>query len=175
MLQKRKMREQPDIIFRDILGYENYQIGENGEVYNKKTGQEIKQSIRTGYYSVRMINDDGNVKNVRIHRLLGGAFISNPLNKKIIDHIDRNRLNNNLENLRWVTSSENNTNKTVSSKNKLGIVGITDMLHNNKMCWCAYIKKNKKAITKSFPYTEEGFKQAVEWRKTKEQELHKIL
>ena len=50
-------------------------------------------------------------KCARIHRLVGIAFIPNPKNKPIIDHIDRNKHNNRLDNLRWCTTKENNDNK----------------------------------------------------------------
>ena len=42
-----------------------------------------------------------------IHRLVAMAFINNPDNKSCVDHIDRDRSNNNVENLQWVTSKEN--------------------------------------------------------------------
>lgn len=44
---------------------------------------------------------------VYVHRLLGFAFIPNPDNKPLINHKDCDKLNNNLENLEWVTHSEN--------------------------------------------------------------------
>ena len=42
-----------------------------------------------------------------VHRLMALAFIPNPDNKEMIDHINRNKLDNSIENLRWVTRSEN--------------------------------------------------------------------
>ena len=52
-----------------------------------------------------------NYKNYLVHRLVAETFIPNPENKPCIDHIDRNRLNNNVSNLRWVTVKENNLNQ----------------------------------------------------------------
>ena len=43
----------------------------------------------------------------RIHRLIAQAFIPNPDNLPVVDHIDGNKANNNVENLRWVTYQEN--------------------------------------------------------------------
>ena len=44
---------------------------------------------------------------VRIHRLIAKAFVANTYSKKQVDHIDGNKLNNNINNLQWVTNSEN--------------------------------------------------------------------
>jgi len=46
-------------------------------------------------------------KNMYIHRLVAEAFIDNPENKKFVNHIDYNKSNNNIDNLEWVTASEN--------------------------------------------------------------------
>ena len=171
------MREQPDVMLRDIPGFKNYQIGENGEVYNKKTGMEMKQRVSTnGYKRINIRNKNQVKKNLSVHRLLGLMFIPNPLNKEYIDHIDRNKLNNNLENLRWVSNSENQTNCKMLKNNTSGEKGVTKRTREMKYnYWEASIRKNGKTMTKSFPHTDEGFKKAVEWRKQKEKELHKIL
>jgi hypothetical protein len=47
-------------------------------------------------------------KKCALHRLLALAFIENIENKPFVNHIDGNKLNNTLDNLEWVTSSENN-------------------------------------------------------------------
>ena len=54
----------------------------------------------------------------------------NPENKKCLDHINRIRTDNRVENLRWATHSENNQNTGIRKDNKLGIKNIT--YHNNR-------------------------------------------
>lgn len=51
-----------------------------------------------------------------VHRLVADTFIPNPENKAFIDHIDRDTTHNNVENLRWVTCSENNRNRSANDR-----------------------------------------------------------
>jgi len=94
-----------------IEGYENYIIFEDGKIINTKFDREMKPCINKGYYRIGIRKD--NKRNFfTIHRLIALTFIPNPENKPCIDHINRNKLDNRIENLRWVSNSENNRNKT---------------------------------------------------------------
>lgn len=53
-----------------------------------------------------------------VHRMVAEVFIDNPYNKKYVDHIDTDKLNNKADNLRWVTQSENSLNYLTSAKRK---------------------------------------------------------
>jgi hypothetical protein len=90
---------------------EGYSISNTGKFRNDKTGKILKPSIgSTGYYVVN-IKPNGRIGksySLKIHRLIAEAFIPNPENKPQINHKDCNRLNNNIENLEWVTNKENN-------------------------------------------------------------------
>ena len=84
-----------------------YLIYKDGRFFNTKTNKFYKGSIRQGYryFDIRW-------KNKKIsktqHRLIAEYFIPNPNNFEYVHHIDGNKLNNMIDNLAWVTSSENN-------------------------------------------------------------------
>jgi hypothetical protein len=104
----------------EIEGFPNYLIYEDGRVWSKITNKYLKNCLNNdGYYRVGLFNNKKK-KFYSIHRLLALHFIPNPDNKDFVDHIDRNKTNNSLENLRWATRSENNQNTGLRKDNKLG-------------------------------------------------------
>ena len=104
----------------DIVGFENYLIYSDGRVYNKKRNTFIKIHINhKGYKQLRLTGKDTRTTFV-IHRLVAIHYIPNPDNKKCVDHKDRNRLNNDISNLRWVTNLENCHNRGDSKNNTSG-------------------------------------------------------
>jgi len=107
----------------EIVGYENYLIYEDGKVQNKKTKRYLSTCDNNGYLQVGLYQN-GRHKNYKIHRLIAEHYIPNPDNRKEVDHINRNKKDNRIENLRWVTRSENNLNTTVQKDNALGIKNI---------------------------------------------------
>lgn len=107
----KKLRE----IWATIRNYNDlYQVSNLGNVRTlnyKRTGEVriLRPGIqkRTGYLSVTL-NKNGTQKTKPVHRLVAEAFIPNPNNYKIINHIDGNKANNNVTNLEWCTHSHNN-------------------------------------------------------------------
>lgn len=90
-----------------INGYSHHTITEEGIVTNTKTNHVKSVWIgANGYYHVD-IQENGIAKKHAIHRLLAIQFLPNPDNKRTVNHIDGNKLNNNLANLEWATDSEN--------------------------------------------------------------------
>jgi len=71
-----------------------------------KTKEMKTWKEKSGYMRIGLTNN-GKTKFFYIHRLLAIAFIPNPENKSEVNHIDGNRANNMLENLRWLTNKEN--------------------------------------------------------------------
>lgn len=108
--------------WRDVVGYEGlYKVSSLGRVYSCertihykncsyiKKGKILKPSVGTHgyYYLILCVNSKQRVETV--HRLVAKAFISNIENKKQVNHIDENKLNNKVDNLEWVTQQENLT------------------------------------------------------------------
>ena len=108
-----------------IKGFENYLIFEDGKVYNQKYDRFLKPDNNGDrYLTVNLYKNNIGYKR-KVHRLVGQAFIPNPENKPTIDHIDRDKTNNNVENLRWATIGENAQNKGYYANNKLNIKNIS--------------------------------------------------
>ena len=112
-------------IWKDIEGYEGiYQVSNLGRIKSLEreeiTNGAVKRRIRKekilcphpngeGYPSV-VLSKNGRMKTFKVHRLVAEAFIPNPENKPFIDHINRNKTNNTINNLRWCTGKENMSN-----------------------------------------------------------------
>ena len=103
----------------NIKDYEDYLIFEDGGVFSIKRNIFLKpRKDKYGYLKINLWKNNKR-KSFSIHRLIALHYIPNPENKPCIDHIDRNRSNNNIDNLRWATHSENQINTIVNKNNKL--------------------------------------------------------
>ena len=84
-----------------------YKVNENGDVIGK-FGKKLKpNTVTKGYQMVKLYMDNGKKRNASVHRLVAEAFIPNPDNKPEVNHNDGNKKNNHVDNLEWVTGSEN--------------------------------------------------------------------
>lgn len=87
--------------------YKGYTVLDNGYIISRRFNRPLSPGINAnGYYTVN-ICFDGKQENRDIHRIIAILFIPNPENKQQVNHIDGNKLNNNVNNLEWVTASEN--------------------------------------------------------------------
>ena len=116
-------------VWKNIDGFENeYMISNLGRVrsidrksfdyskYSSYKGNVLKpQKNRNGYLYI-LLSRNGHKYHRYIHRLVANAFIQNPLNKKEVDHINTDKNNNAVSNLKWVTRKENVNNPITKSR-----------------------------------------------------------
>ena len=92
---------------KEIEGFEDYTININGKIFSKRTNIFLKTRIDKDGYTMVVLSKKGIKKNISIHRLLAMSFIPNPENKPQVNHINGVKSDNRLDNLEWVTASEN--------------------------------------------------------------------
>ena len=93
---------------------DTYDITIDGDVINTKTGRILKPFLAgSGYEYIRL----GAGKKYTIHRLVASVYLPSPTEEGcVVDHINRNKLNNHASNLRWVSRSVNSANRTFEMK-----------------------------------------------------------
>jgi hypothetical protein len=158
--------------WRLIDGYDNYEVSSHGRVRNNVTSKILKTSSdKDGYYYLALYKNKTR-KTYKLHRLIAFAFCDNPNNYNIVDHIDKSRINNMFNNLRWVTVSENQRNRTTNTNNTSGKAGV----HKDRNSWqCRWRDTDGGQYSKSFSIKTYGDEQAkvlaVEHRRIKEVEF----
>jgi hypothetical protein len=102
-----------------------------------------------------------------VHRLVAEAFIPNPDSLPVVDHINGNRQDNRIENLRWVTHSQNSQNHKIYSHNKTGIDNTYFDKKRNRWICVRVIEGNRKQIG-SFLTKEEAEEAVRKYKETGE-------
>lgn len=101
-------------IWKPIKNYEGlYEVSSCGRVRSlrRKAPFILKQTNNGyGYLTVNLYKDGFN-KKIKVHRVVAETFVPNPDNLETVDHLDRDRTNNRIENLRWSTYKEQSTNR----------------------------------------------------------------
>jgi len=96
-----------------IPGFSNYKIDGNANVYSLKTKQYFGDGYvgDTGYLFMRLIDDLGCSRNMRVHRLMAMTFLPHPIDVSDmeVNHKNGDPLDNSIDNLEWVTPKENIT------------------------------------------------------------------
>lgn len=90
-----------------IPNYENYCIYDNGDIVNITNGKILKGSIGENGYKYYRLSKNNQKKMFYCHRLVAQLFLPNPNNLPVVNHKDGNKQNNSVENLQWVTYSDN--------------------------------------------------------------------
>jgi hypothetical protein len=142
--------------FRTVEHFPKYEISNTGILRNKKTRKILLPRLnKDGYVRINLYND-GVSKTCFIHRLVAIAFIENPMNQQIVDHIDRNKINNHTSNLRWCNISQNTINSKLYNTNTSLHKGVSyctsrekyqvHMSINNKTTFCGYFDNLEDAV-----------------------------
>lgn len=107
----------------DFLGFPTYSIDESGNVYNSKTKIFLKHQIAINGYLMVNLSHKKLLKYVTIHRLVALTFLPNPDNLPVVMHLDENKLNCHISNLKWATYGENNKAKYAAEIHKVHWLG----------------------------------------------------
>ena len=126
-------------MIKDIPGYEGiYMVDDMGDVWSYKFGKvrKLRPGLDTSGYLKVNLSKDGILKSCLVHRLVTKAFLSDYSENLQVDHIDKNRINNKLSNLRMLTNQQNQYNTDAKGYS----------WHKVAAKWQAYIKKDYKQI-----------------------------
>ena len=145
--------------WKSIINYPNYEISNMGNCRTVLTNINLKPTMRGDYKIYRLYSCDENGvktrKTLLIHRLIAIHFIPNPENKPEVDHINNDKLDNSITNLRWSTHSENTRNRNRNKNNKTSqYIGVGFNKSENK--WKYQMVINGKNYTKRFNTEKEA-------------------
>jgi hypothetical protein len=93
----------------------HYTISDKGEVFNKKTGKILKGTYARNDYHTVQLTIDGKPKTFMTHRLVAEMFLPNPDNFTNVQHINGDKYNNSVENLRWNSAPQKRADKQKNS------------------------------------------------------------
>lgn len=150
-------------IWKDIKDYEGlYQVSNLGRVkslktykYTKKTNsckeilriRILRSALEKSGYKIVVLTKNKIRTTKKVHRLVAETFISNPNNYKCVNHIDGNKLNNSVNNLEWITNSNNTIhaykNNLIDKSKKQKRVNQYDLDGNFIKQWCSMKEAGK--------------------------------
>ena len=156
------------IDYRYVEGYDNkYIVSNYGDVISckgKKPRVLKPISSKRGYYLLTLRNN-GIQKTIKIHVLVGNAFIGKRENGLTYDHIDRDSLNNRADNIRLATKSQQSINRGEFKNNKTGEKNISIQIQGNcKSYYCIKITRQKRSVSKYMNMNKYNMSDAIKYR-----------
>ena len=121
-------------LWKSVKGFTDYKVSNQGKVKSFKLNTEkiLKQCNDKKEYLLVKLSKSRNSKTKTVHRLVATAFIPNPDNKPQVNHKDGNKQNNCVDNLEWVTQSENDIHAfKIGLKTQQGIENANSKLSEN--------------------------------------------
>ena len=153
-------------IWKDVPNYINYSVSNFGEVLSKKRNILLRHRLNDRGYGSVVLYNNGKSKTFRIGRLVLSVFSGKDYLTKDVEcnHIDENKLNNNLDNLNWLSRGENmnwnglskrierakykysklRTNRTIEV-NSVAVIG-TNILTNKEVLFCSMAEARRKGF-----------------------------
>ena len=138
-----------------MIDDDRYEVSDDGLIRNAETGRVLKQRDSNGYRTC-YITRDGRTSCYMVHRVVAKAFVPMIEGKNVVDHINRDKTDNTVQNLRWTDTSQNNRNRSRFHSKTDGLHNITQ--NGNK--FVVSFMQNRETTRKSFETQEE----AIAWR-----------
>jgi hypothetical protein len=96
------------IIWKDVIGFDNYLVSNTGLVMHKRTKRLSKGWMSSWGYKIVTMYQNKKKRGISMHNIVAKAFLGEIKKGYVVNHIDGNKINNHIENLEIVTISENN-------------------------------------------------------------------
>jgi len=144
-------------VFVNIPEYDGYQINNGGQIKSLKGTKEriLKTSLRGCGYSKVELSQNGIRKSITVHKLMERCFFLESKPQETgdwtLDHIDRNKLNNHITNLRWTTISQQKMNQDKRKGSTSKYHGVSKYLNS----WAVRVKVNYKQVHLGYFYFNE--------------------
>lgn len=152
-------------IWKDNIEYPNYLFSNLGRVKQKDKNVLVKEYSYNSYPTIIIYNKDLKRKKLKKHRIIAETFIENPHSLPEVDHIDTNKMNCNVNNLRWSWALENillndSTHQRLLKNIRFGRVCIRKAIKKDKI----YSENNNVILL----YKEETYNRLKNFNYTKE-------
>jgi hypothetical protein len=133
---------------RTYTMFNKYFLDENNHIVNRKTNKQLKYTQnKQGYYLCPIMDDDGKRRSIRITRMIASTFHGKPPTiEHTADHINRNRIDDRIENIRWTTSSEQSYNQDRLETRKSAFIIVRDGLEKTAKEWFEYLKNDRNSF-----------------------------